>query len=123
MRFADEVVPSSSVDGIPKRASHASEKQLKLARQIIDTLATDWEPEKYHDTYTEELRDMIKNRSKSGKDTETDEDAVAKDKKKGEDDDNVVDLMAALEKSVQQARKGRAKTSTRRRKAPAKKSA
>ena len=119
MRFADEVVPSSSIDGIPTRATHASDKQLKLARQIIDTLASDWKPEKYHDTYTEELRDLITKRSKAGKDTETDEEATdSKDTDEGE----VVDLMAALEKSVQHARKKRT-TGTRRRKAPAKKSA
>ena len=101
MRFADEVVPSSSIETIPKRAAHANDKQMKLARQIIESLSAEWKPEKYHDTYTEELRSLITKRSKSGKDTETDEAAV---KPKEEDDGNVIDLMAALEKSVEQAR-------------------
>src|SRR5882762_2600888 len=100
MRFADEVVPSSSIDGIPTRATHASDTQLKLARQIVDTLASDLKPEKYHDTYTEELRDLITKRSKTGKDTETDEGAA---EPKEQDEGEVVDLMAALERSVQHA--------------------
>ena len=39
MRFADEVVDSKDIDGIPKRAGTAkSEKEMKLAKQIIDAL-------------------------------------------------------------------------------------
>ncbi len=73
MRFADEVVPSSSVERIPKRSTHASDKEMKLAKQIIDTLSSAWKPEKYHDTYTEELRDLIKTRSKKSSKATTDD--------------------------------------------------
>jgi DNA end-binding protein Ku len=107
MRFADEVVPSSDIDGIPKRAGTTSDKQVKLARQIIDALANDWKPERYHDTYTEELRDLIKKKSKGEKIT-VEETAEPKEAE-------VVDLMAALEESVKKAR-GRKQPATRRRK-------
>ena len=100
MRFADEVVPSSAVDGIPSRRVKPKPKELALARQIIEALATDWKPESYHDTYTEELRRLIRTRSKGG-DAEVVEDEAR------DESAEVVDLMAALEESVKGARKGR----------------
>jgi DNA end-binding protein Ku len=99
MRFADEVVPSSAVDGIPTRATKAKPKELALAGQIIDALAADWRPENYHDTYTDELRRLIKRRAKGGGEQVEEE----PEERPGE----VVDLMAALEASLEERRPGR----------------
>src|SRR6478735_6342061 len=55
MRFADEVVARSDIDQLPTRIAKPSAKELKLATQIVDALATDWKPAQYHDTFTEEL--------------------------------------------------------------------
>ena len=119
MRFADEVVPQSAIDEIPSRRAKADPKELKLAHQIVDALASDWDPERYHDTYTEQLRDLIERKA-------TGEEVVVEDAPKASS--NVVDLMAALQASVEHARSGRstksgskAKASTQ--KAPAKKTA
>jgi DNA end-binding protein Ku len=101
MRFADEVVPSSDIDGIPARSGKdARRKEMALARQIIDALGSEWEPERYHDTYTEELRRLIKQRAKGGKAVEVEEEAPEKGAE-------VVDLMEALEASLQGARKSK----------------
>jgi DNA end-binding protein Ku len=109
MRFADEVVPSSDISGIPKRAGTAkSDKEMKLARQIIDSLSSDWKPEKYHDTYTEELRSMI-DKKRKGKDVTVEETA-------DEETADVLDLMAALEESVKKARGAKKRTASTRRK-------
>ena len=101
MRFADEVVPSSSIDGIPKRAGRREGKELALAQQIIDALSTDWKPERYHDTYTEELRSLIKKRSKgAGASADAEPGAEVESSAK------VVDLMEALEGSLSSMKKG-----------------
>ena len=118
MRFADEVVPRSDIDGIPSRRSKADPKALKLATQIVDSLAGDWDPEKYHDTYAEELRSRIKAKDR-GKEVV---DEAAPD----EGDDKIVDLMAALEASVDRAKGNRRTSRTRqatRKRTPAKKQA
>ena len=60
MRFADEVVPRSKVEGLPNRRAKPEAKALKMATSLIDALAGDWQPEQYHDTFTEELRRRIK---------------------------------------------------------------
>jgi DNA end-binding protein Ku len=99
MRFADEVVPSADINGIPAPSGKgARRKEMALARQIIDALASEWEPERYHDTYTEELRRLIKRRAKGGKAVEVTEEAPERGAE-------VVDLMEALEASLKSARK------------------
>ena len=108
MRFADEVVPSKDIEGIPKRAGTAkSDKEMKLAKQIIDALRADWKPEKYHDTYTEDVRD------RSAKKQKGEEITVAE--APADKDADVLDLMAALEESVKKA-KGRKTTAPARKK-------
>ena len=100
MRFADEVVPQSELDlpGKGKGKAAAPEpKELKLASQIIGSLATDWDPKRYHDTYTEELKALIDAKAK-GRKIVVEEEAPA--------DGNVLDLMQALEASLAAARKG-----------------
>src|SRR6478735_359194 len=56
MRFSDEVVPKSDIDQLDLGRSKPSAKELKLAAQIVDSLASDWKPAQYHDTFTDELR-------------------------------------------------------------------
>jgi DNA end-binding protein Ku len=103
MRFADEIVPRSSVEGLTKRAGKPEAKALRMATDLIDGLSAEWKPERYHDTYTDELRARIKAK-KAGK---TIEEPVE------EPDAKVVDLMAALEASVKAA-KGKRKPARRR---------
>ena len=98
MRFADEIVASKDIDGVPKRAGTAkNDKELKLARQIIEALTTDWKPERYKDTYTDELKSLIKKKEKG-------EEIVVGDTSDAKADADVVDLMAALEESLKKRR-------------------
>lgn len=98
MRFADEVVPKSDIDELPTRRSKPEKKALDLAKQIVDSLSADWNPSQYHDTYTEQLQDIIE-RKDTGKEAVVDA-APAQDSK-------VLDLMAALEASVSAAKGAR----------------
>jgi DNA end-binding protein Ku len=126
MRFADEVVPRSDIDGLPSGRAKPDPKALKLAEQIVDSLTTEWDPKRYHDDYTEELRAIIdrKDRGKA--------DVVEADEAGAEKEAEVLDLMAALERSVSEAkskradrtsRRPRAKAPARRKAAPARKRA
>jgi DNA end-binding protein Ku len=96
MRFADEVVPREDVEGVPTRRAKPEAKALKLATQIVDSLAADWKPEQYHDTYAEELRARIEAKDKG-------KDVVEAPEEEAEKAD-VLDLMAALKASVDQER-------------------
>ena len=99
MRFADEVIDKSTIDSIPSRRSKVDPKELKLATSIIDSLASPWDPTRYKDTYTDEVRHLIEQRAK-GKTIEVEDPGAAQS-------DNVIDLMQALEASVAAAKAGR----------------
>ncbi len=71
---------------------------MKMATMLVDSLASDWRPEQYHDTYTEELRKRIKAKNAGKKIVEEDTSAPKAE---------VLDLMAALERSVQSTRAGK----------------
>jgi DNA end-binding protein Ku len=100
MRFADEVVSRKDIDEIPDRRAKPDAKSLKLATQIVDSLASDWKPEQYEDTYAEELRRLIKAK---GEGKEVVAEAAPAERS------NVVDLMAALEASVEAAKSGKSR--------------
>ena len=116
MRFADEVVPRKDVEDVPARRSKPDAKALKLATQIIDSLASEWKPEQYHDTYAEVLKGRIKAKDKGKQVVEED---------RPEPDAKVLDLMEALEASVRDAKaaRGRSGSTTKKRSTKAKKSA
>jgi len=62
MRFADEVVEAPEVSGLDKVKVPA--RELKLATDLIEALASDWEPEKYSDDYQKNLQEVIKGKIK-----------------------------------------------------------
>src|SRR3954462_9434323 len=98
MLFADEVVSAKDIDGIPRgKSSAVSKREVEMASQIIDSLTTDWDPSRYHDTYRESVMDLIERKAK-GEEIVVDEAPAEQGK--------VVDLMAAREGSLQAAKKG-----------------
>ena len=58
MRFAHEIRSAKDLD-LPKAGEGWSKKEMDLARQLIDTLASTWDPTQFRDTYTEVLREVI----------------------------------------------------------------
>jgi DNA end-binding protein Ku len=92
MIFADEVVPPEDLDGLPEKDDlKASERELKMAQQLIDSLATDFAPERYHDEYREKVLELIEAKAEGA------EIVVQPEAPKAE---RVPDLMAALEASL-----------------------
>ena len=95
MHFAGEVVPPESLEGIPD-AAQVDERQLKVANQLIEALAGDFEPEKYHDEYREKVEQMLEEKAK-GHEVVIPPQVESKPTK-------AVDLLAALEESLKTAR-------------------
>src|SRR6184192_2555699 len=67
------------------------EAEVKVAHQLIEALATEWEPEKFKDDFQENLKNLIQTKLEGGTIAE-----VEKPKKLAP----VVDLMAALKQSL-----------------------
>jgi DNA end-binding protein Ku len=92
MIFADEVVSHDSIDDLPEAKDlKASARELKMAQQLIESLSTEWEPEKYRDEYREKVLAMIE-RKAAGEEIAVQPEAPQPTK--------VPDLMAALEASL-----------------------
>jgi DNA end-binding protein Ku len=92
MIFADEVVSHDSIDDLPDAKDlKASARELKMAQQLIESLSTEWEPEKYRDEYREKVLGLIE-RKAAGEEIAVQPEAPQPTK--------VPDLMAALEASL-----------------------
>jgi DNA end-binding protein Ku len=100
MVYADEVNDPAQLDGVEDMHDvDVSERELRMAEQLIDSLTEPFEPERYEDTYRNQVLDLI-DRKAAGE-----EEVVAAPAPAAED--KVVDLMAALEASVRDAKEAR----------------
>jgi DNA end-binding protein Ku len=117
MIFADEVVPPGDIDDLPEASDlKASERELAMAQQLIDSLSSDFEPEKYHDEYREKVLELIERKAAG------EEIAVQPEAPKPKE---VPDLMAALEASLAAVKgdsKGNGDTGEKKAKKPASRS-
>jgi DNA end-binding protein Ku len=92
MLFADEVVPPDEIEELPdEKQLKVSDRELKMARQLIESLSSDFEPEKYSDEYRDKVMDLIER--KAGGEEITVQPEAPKPAR-------VPDLMAALEASL-----------------------
>jgi DNA end-binding protein Ku len=98
MLFADEVIPPESLEELAAGDGdvQTSDRELAMANQLIDSLASDFEPEKYRDEYRERVLDLIERKAQG--ETIVIEEPEAEPEK-------VPDLMAALEASIASAKK------------------
>ena len=93
MIFADEVVPPEPIDDLPDAEDlKVSDRELKMAQQLIDSLSSDFEPEKYQDEYREKVLELIERKAVGRGDRRPARGARSPAK--------VPDLMAALEASL-----------------------
>ncbi|HET9736478.1 MAG TPA: Ku protein [Solirubrobacteraceae bacterium] len=92
MIFHDEVVPHDELDDLPDAKDlKASDRELKMAQQLIDSLSSEFDPSRYRDEYRDKVLDLIE-RKAAGEDIAVQPEAPAPAK--------VPDLMAALEASL-----------------------
>ncbi|MEX0782915.1 MAG: Ku protein [Dehalococcoidia bacterium] len=97
--YPDEVVSQDELDGLPEDGLKFDEREVALARQLIDTYASDFDPEAYKDEYREAVLNLIEQKA-AGETVVMPERAEAPAK--------VVDLMAALEASIAAAKGSKA---------------
>ena len=89
MRFAHEIRAQKDL-GVRASGKGWSEPEMRLARQLIDTLSGEWDPAEYRDTYSEALRRVIKAKVEGKEPTAPELPTPAR----------VTDLMEALKRSL-----------------------
>ena len=92
MYYVDEI---RQVDEFRTDTGLVREKELELAKTLIGSLAEDFQPDKYHDTYRDNLQKMIEAKVQGHKIVETPAPHIAP----------VVDIMEALRRSLAEKRK------------------
>lgn len=98
MLFADEVVQPADLDVASPEDVEVSDRELAMARQLIESLASEFDPTKYRDEYRDRVLELIE-RKAEGQEIVAQPAAEAPAK--------VVDLMAALEASLAAAKQAR----------------
>ena len=64
MLFADEVVDPRRIDDIPDAEDiETSDRELAIAKQLVESLAAEWEPDKYQDEYRERVLELIEKKA------------------------------------------------------------
>jgi DNA end-binding protein Ku len=119
MVFADEVLAADRLDELPAPDDvKTTKRELDIAKQLVDSLAGAWEPDKYRDTYRDEVLALIE-RKAAGEEI-TEQPAVKADEAP------VPDLMSALKASLEAVKSrdgGESKKPAAAKKQPAKSSA
>jgi Ku protein, prokaryotic len=90
MYYQEEI---RQVENFGKEDVELKEAELKVAHQLVEALASEWEPEKYYDTFEANVKELIKAHLE-GKEVSS----IERPKKPAP----VVDLMAALKESLAQ---------------------
>ncbi|MGN7248042.1 Ku protein [Janibacter anophelis] len=91
-----------------------SEREMSMARMLIDELAGDYDPDEYEDDYAQAVEALVRAKLEGGEVQQVESDE--------EESGEVVDLLAALARSVEKAKASRGESSEPAAKAPAKKS-
>src|SRR3712207_3952122 len=61
--FFDEVVPHDRIDELPDESVETTDRELAMAKQLVESLATEWKPEQYKDEHREKVLAMIERKA------------------------------------------------------------
>lgn len=101
MVYADEVNDPAEFEALEAVAEvEVSDKERKVAETLIESLSEPFDADEYKDTYREKVLDLIEARASGA--TE-----IVEGEPEEPDDGKVVDIMAALEASIAEAKKAR----------------
>jgi DNA end-binding protein Ku len=117
MHFADELADPGKLH-VPKK-TEVGKREMNMAKSLIDSMSSKWNPEKYKDDYREALMEVIEEKVEAGGKE------IEEKPKKARKPTKVIDLVSVLQKSLEQTggkKKATAK-SRMKQKQPAKKAA
>jgi len=117
MHFADELADSEKLH-VPRKLE-VGKREMDMARSLIGSMTSKWQPEKYKDDYREALMEVIEEKVEAGGKE------IEQKPKKAPKPTKVIDLVSVLQKSLEQsgATKKTTAKSRAKRKQPAKKAA
>ena len=117
MHFADELADPAKLH-VPKK-TEVGKHEMNMAKSLIDSMTSKWNPEKYKDDYREALMEVIEEKVEAGGKE------IEQKPKKAPKLTKVIDLVSVLKKSLEKtsAKKKTAAKSRKKQKQPARKAA
>jgi DNA end-binding protein Ku len=94
MHFADELADTSKLH-IPKKVE-IGKREITMAKSLIDSMSSKWNPEKYKDDYREALMEVIEEKVEAGGKE------IEEKPKKAPKPTKVIDLISVLQKSLEE---------------------
>ncbi|HEX2078131.1 MAG TPA: Ku protein [Longimicrobium sp.] len=122
LRYPHEIRPADDLE-VPRgelKELGINERELEMAERLVEGMTGEWEPEKYVDSYRDDLMALINQRIESGQTDSPDETPVEELDVEGRGD--VVDIMALLKRSVEATGRGERVAADTERRPSAKKS-
>ena len=110
MHFADELADPEKLH-VPKKME-VGKREMNMAKSLIDSMTSKWEPEKYKDDYREALMEVIEEKVEAGGKE------IEEKPRKAPKSTKVVDLVSVLQKSLEQTGEKRRTTTRSRSKKP-----
>jgi len=95
MHFADELMDTGKLH-LPKKLE-AGKREMDMAKALIDSMTSKWNPEKYHDEYREALMKVIEDKVEHGGK------AIEHKLKKTPKPTKVIDLVSVLQQSLEKS--------------------
>ena len=117
MHFADELADAEKLH-VPKK-TEVGKREMNMAKSLIDSMSSKWNPEKYKDDYREALMEVIEEKVEAGGKE------IEEKPKKAPKPTKIIDLVSVLQQSLEQTggKKKKPAKSRKKRKQPAKKAA
>ena len=102
-----------------RKRLEVGKREMNMAKSLIDSMSSKWQPEKYKDDYREALMEVIEEKVEAGGKE------IEEKPKKAPKPTKVIDLVSVLQKSLEQtgAKKKASAKSRRKHKQPARKAA
>ena len=116
MHFADELADPEKLH-VPKK-TEVGKREMNMAKSLIDSMSSKWDPGKYKDDYREALMEVIEEKVEAGGKE------IEEKPKRAPKPTKIIDLVSVLQKSLEQSGgKRKPAKSRKKRKQPAKKAA
>jgi DNA end-binding protein Ku len=93
MHFADELADPGKLH-VPKK-TELGKREMNMAKSLIDSMSSKWNPEKYHDDYREALMEVIEEKVEAGGKE------IEEKPRKAPKPTEVIDLVSVLQKSLE----------------------
>ncbi len=94
MHFADELADPAKLH-VPKKME-VGKREMNMARSLIDSMTSKWDPEKYKDDYRDALMDVIEEKVEAGGKE------IEEKPRKAPKPTKVIDLVSVLQKSLEE---------------------